>query len=236
LRHSRHYYYLSGRGLGTQNGALHGLQGGKRPDVASPAFQSAEVVRLTDEIIRLAQRTAWSGVNETYMKLESKGDEAFNLIPKELTSAANIHKLGADASRALGNTQNWRKRLWLAKTSLDTSVGAIDHSMLRPITEDLDYIDKNFGSVTIAPRAKSTSKRQREQVKLIAVVLSSDPDQRSPDQLRSIEFAEQEIKKSGSFTGLLPAGYYKLADESFTVENGPTEYTGKRPTNVHWGK
>jgi hypothetical protein len=152
-----------------------------------------------------------------------------------LTSAAAIHQLGAAASRDSGNTQNWRKRLWRAKTSLDTAVGGTNDSLLKPIIEDLENIDKNFGSVTIAPRSKSTSIRQREQLELIAVVLSSDPDLRSQDQLKSIKFATQVIKETGSFAGLLPAGYYKLVDESFTVEKG-TELTRKKPTKVRWGK
>ncbi len=223
------------RGLSGENVALHGLHGGKRPGATSPTTQSAEVVQLTEEIIHLAQRNVWTGVERAYTRLEDKGDEAFNLIPKGLTSAAAIHLLGATASRDSGNTQNWRKRLWRAKTLLDTAVGGTNDSLLKPIVEDLENIDKNFGSVTIAPRSKLTLIRQREQLELIAVVLSSDPDLRSQDQLKSIKFATQVIKETGSFTGLLPAGYYKLVDESFTVEKG-TELTRKKPTKVRWGK
>ncbi len=219
---------------GDENAVLRGF--GKRPEAVSPVTQTAEVARLTDEIIKLAQRNAWTGVERAYKTLESMGDEAFNLIPRGLGGPAAIHKEGANASRSFGDMLNWWKRLWRAKTSLDTAVGGTNDSLLKPILESLEYTNNNFGSVTVAPRSKSTSKKQRAQLKLIAVVLSTAPDLPTPDQLKSIAFAEQIIKETGSFIGLLPAGYYKLADESFTVENGPSEYTGKRPINVLWGK
>ncbi len=54
----------------------------------------------------------------------------------------------------------------------------------------------------------------------------------APDQRKSIETAAEEIKKEGYFTGLLPAGDYKLEDRKFTVIAG----TGKRPLDIRWGK
>jgi len=216
------------RGLGAGIGALHGLKGSKRPDVTSPATQSAEVVRLTEEMTKLAQRNAWTGVERVYKALESLGDEAFNLIPKELTSAAAIHQLGALASSILGETQLSQTRLLRAKRSLEAT-SPIDDAALRQIIDSLDAIEKAYGAVTIAPRSGSTSKKERKQLQLIPVAQPFAPDQR-----RSIEAAAKAIQEKGSFDGLLPVGNYTLADQSFTVNAG-TELTGKRRLNVRWG-
>ena len=241
LRPSQHYYYSSGRGLGAENGALHGSKGGKRPDVASPATQSAEVARLTEEMIRHAGENKWASVDEAYKKVESMGDAAFDLIPKGLASATAIHQLGAQASNLLGETLLYqtrllreKSRLWSLKMSLEG--GPLTDPEFRQIINSLDAIERSlgdiemaYGAVTIAPRSKSTSKKQRAQLELIPVVRPFAPDQR-----RSIEFADKAIKETGSFTGLLPAGNYTLADQSFTVIAG-TELTGKKPKNVRWG-
>ena len=85
------------------------------------------------------------------------GDEAFDLKPKGLTSAAAIHELGAQASSILGETQLYQTRLLRAKRSLDTASGPIDDMSLRPIIESLDAIEKAYGAVAIAPRSEPTS-------------------------------------------------------------------------------
>ena len=126
LRPSQHYYYSSGRGLGAENGALHGSIGGKRPNVPSLAAQAAEVKRLTEEIVRHAGENKWASVDQAYKKLESKGDVAFDLIPKGLASVTAIHQLGAQASNLLGETLLYqtrllreKRRLWSLKMSLE---------------------------------------------------------------------------------------------------------------------
>jgi hypothetical protein len=235
LRPSQYSYYSSGRGLGAEHGALHGSKEGKPPGVASAVTQSAEVVRLTEEMTKLAQRNAWTGVERAYKKLESMGDEAFNLIPKEFTSAAAIHQLGAQASSIFGETQLSQERLLRAKRSLDTAVGGINDPALRQIIDSLDAIEKAYGTVSIAPRSEARSKKELKRLQgrgpeLIPVVQPFAPDQR-----RSIEAASKVIKETGVFTGLLPKGGYTLADQSFTVDAG-TQLTGKKSKDIHWGK
>jgi hypothetical protein len=221
------------QGLGAENGVLHGL--GKRPEVVPQATQSAEVVRLVQEMTTLSQRNAWTGVERAYKMLESMGDEAFSLIPKELASAAVIHQLGAQASSVFGETQLSQARLLRAKRSLDTAVGGINDPMLREIIDSLDAIEKAYGTVSIAPRSEPTSKKELKRLQgrgpeLIPVVQPFAPDQR-----RSIEAASKVIKETGVFTGLLPKGGYTLADQSFTVDAG-TQLTSKKPIDIRWGK
>lgn len=215
------------RRLGAENGLRYGL--GKRPEVVSPAAQAAEVQRLTDEIIKLAHRNAWPGVERTYERLEtiskSMGDEAFDLLP----NAGTIHMQGAEASRMLGRTLLSQTRLLRGKRSLENRVGGTKDPTLAEILDSLEAIEKTYGAVTIAPRSGSTSKKERKQLQLIPIVQPF-----APDQQKSIEVAALVIKDTGSFTGLLPAGNYTLADQSFTVDAG-TEFKGKRPKGVRWG-
>ena len=248
FRPSQHYYYSNGRGLGADYSALHGSKESTCPDVVSPATP-AEVKQLTEEIIMKAQRNAWAGVDEAYKRLESKGDQAFDLIPKGLTSVTEIHKHGAEASKLIGDTLlsqarllREKSRLWSLKMSLEG--GPSNNTGFRKTIDDLGGIDqllgeieKYYGAVTIAPESsKSPSKKQRAQLELLPVVRPMAPDQR-----KSIEFAAGKIKKYGEFKGLLPAGDYtlKLEDRSvtppFTVKAG-TEYRGNKPKDVRWGK
>jgi hypothetical protein len=206
---------------------------GERPDepgLGADATQSAEAIRLAQEITKLAQRNAWTGVERDYTILEKMGDEAFNSIP----SRAAIHQLGAQAAWILGETQLSQTRLLRAKSSLDTTSGSVDDKTLRPIIDSLDAIEKAYGAVTIAPQSPPTSNKERKRLQghgpeLIPVVQPFAPDQR-----RSIETAAKTLKDTGYFTGLLPAGSYTLAGQSLTVNVG-TELTGQRRTNVVWG-
>jgi len=208
--------------------------GGKWPDepyLGADATQSAEVVRLVEEMTKLAQRNAWTGVERDYRTLESMGDEAFNLIPKELSSAASIHQLGAQAASAFGETQLYQTRLWRAKMSLES--GPINDKALQSIIQSLDAIDKAYGTVVIAPQSTPTSNRERKRLQGHGPELMPVVQPFAPDQRRSIETAAKTLKDTGYFTGLLPAGNYTVAGQPFTVTAG-TELTGKRGINVRW--
>ena len=204
--------------------------------VPSPAEQAAEVKRLTEEIIMRAQRNAWKGVDDQYSILESKGDEAFNLIPKE--RAAGIHLKGASASDSLGKIKDKQTRLWRAKESMDNAGVPDTNDTYRTTMNSLAEIDKAYGSVHIAPRTEPTSERERKRLQGRGPELTrvrQTVEQSFPiEGPRSIEFTAQKIRETGYFTGLLPTGSYRLADQSFTVNAG-TELIGKKRTNVFWG-
>ncbi|MBS0153065.1 MAG: hypothetical protein JSS38_00590 [Nitrospira sp.] len=161
------------------------------------------------------------------------GDEAFNLIPRGLGGAVAVHQLGAQASSIFGETQLSQARLLRAKRSVE-NVSPIDDAVLRRIIDSLDAIERAYGAVAIVPRSEPASKQEHKRLQgrgpeLIPVVQPFAPDQR-----RSIETAAKVLKDTGYFTGLLPAGSYTLADQSFTVNAG-TELTGKKRTTVPWG-
>jgi hypothetical protein len=223
------------RGLSGENGVLYGL--GKRPEVMSPAEQSAEVKRLAEEITKLAQRNAWSGVDDAYTKLEDIGDQAFDLIPKGLTTPAAIHASGAQASGALGNRKFMQTRLWRAKKSMEEAGVRVDDDKFKEIIGSLDEIEQTYGAVTVAPRSVPTSKKELKRLQGRGPKLTrvAQPGEQlpKPGELKSIEFADKAIRATGSFDGLLPAGSYMLAGQSFTVNAG-TELTGKRRKNILW--
>jgi hypothetical protein len=191
----------------------------------------SQALRLAEEMIAGAEARAWTRVEAIYRQLESMGDEAFEVIP----NAPKIHCLGAEVADILGQTQLRQTRLVRERDSLEKAGEPINSSAFRKVFEDLDAIEKAYGSVTITPGSKSVSKKRREQVELIPVVLPSTPDQR-----RSIEAATAALKKDGEFNGLLPVGNYTLksgrrpSTQSFTINAG-TELTGKKRITVRWG-
>ena len=223
------------RGLSDGYGALHGLQGDKRPEVVSPATQSAEVHLLKEEMTRLAQRNAWSGVERTYESLEtiskSMGDEAFDLLP----TAGKIHFLAAEAALMLGKTLLSQTRFLRGARSLENRVGMAKDPTFKDIVDSLEAMEKTYGAVTIAPQTEPTSKKERKRLQGRGPALTPVVWPIGPDQRKSIEVAALMIKDTGSFTGLLPAGNYTLADQSYTVDPG-TEYRSKTPTKFRWGK
>ncbi len=64
---------------------------------------AAERVRLEREVVDLARRNAWDGVDRAYREIQRLGG----------TSDAVIHDLGAQASRALGDAWGTYQRLLL---------------------------------------------------------------------------------------------------------------------------
>ncbi len=44
-----------------------------------------------------------------------------------------------------------------------------------------------------------------------------------PDQRAAVEAAQRQLKESGTYTGMLPAGTYTFAGQEFTVTPGPKE-------------
>lgn len=59
----------------------------------APKSQKAEMQRLSEEMIRLAQRNAWTGVERAYQSILGLG------IPPD----GQIHKLAAEAARVSGD-------------------------------------------------------------------------------------------------------------------------------------
>ncbi len=115
------------------------------------AHRAAEAARISDELERLAQRNAWSGVDRLYRKLEALGVDP--------TLEDYMH--GAYAARELGDVLIVRTRLKAAARSHQS----------KEIVEWLWKIDNTYGRVELVsvPQRSTT---------LEAAVMPFDPDQR----------------------------------------------------------
>lgn len=188
-------------------------------------------VQLAEEMKMRKEARAWTKVEEIYKQLESMGDKAFATIP----NVAEIHCIGAEAADIFGQSQNRQTRLVRERDSREKAWESINSEAFREVVEQLDAIEKSYGSVMVTPRSKSVSKKRREQLELVPAVMPPLLEQR-----RTIEAAAAALKAYGEFNGLLPAGAYVLESgkrspaQSFTVNAG-TELAGKKRTIVFWG-
>jgi len=133
-------------------GAVPGLAiGGDKSAEGGEAHRTAEAARISDEMERLAQRKAWSGVDRLYRKLEAL----------EVSPTLEDYMHGAYASRELGDVLTVRTRLKAA---------AREHQS-KEIVEWLWKIDNTYGRVELVsvPQRSTT---------LEAAVMPFDPDQR----------------------------------------------------------
>ena len=211
------------------NDALHRRKNDTEPD--EPSLES-QVVRLKEDIVKLAQKNHWSGVNRTYEQLENLGDEAFKLL--SLAEAGNIHKLGAQAAQVLGDIQQAQTRFFRANIALGSDTGRINDTTLREVLDELSKVDELYGAVRIAPRSEPKSKRKQEKFQGPELMQVQGPSGLQPHLRKSIEFAAEEIRDNGYFTGLIPFGEYRLGDESFTVTAG-TKITDVNVLTILWG-
>jgi hypothetical protein len=113
---------------------------------------NAERMRLEEEMRKLSQRNAWSGVERSYEKLEGMGG---CVLPFD------IHHLGAESARYLGKVWEQYQRLSRAK-ELDPKEVILDGLM---------GIDNNYGRIDI----KGSERRPPE---LTRAAMPFAPDQR----------------------------------------------------------
>lgn len=226
LAHELTHVMQQGSMGATENRNLHRRKNREDSVEASPESLG---VRLAEEIIVGAEKRAWTGVDKKYNELENLGEDAFGSVE----NPAQIHQLGADAARALGHFEEFRIRLLLAKTALDTDIGQIDDTALRNILAELEGIKEFYGAIRIAPRSEPKSKRKKEKLSGPALELIEGPPTFATGILFSIEVANNEITETGYFKGLIPAGEYTLGGMPFTVEKGTTPTDSHVPT-VFW--
>ena len=188
------------------------------------ATGKAEVLRLEEEMKKLAAKNAWSGVARTYESLEKIGDEAFAVA----SNAGGIHMLGAQAARNLGDIRRYKTLLLRAKTSFQAAGGAMDEATLQAVEAELSQIQAAYGVVRIGPRSEPKSEKKKAALRGPELVPATMPF--AQDQRASIEAARQKIAETGYFTGLIPAGDYTLGPESFTV------IAGTEMPSVLWGE
>jgi len=167
--------------------------------VASPAWagatEEAERYRLQQELEKLAKRNAWPGVERTYVALTELG------LPLTLAD----HLLGAQSAIQAGEMLDALTRLQIG---LSEATPDDDPNSSYATAKALkDGFDARYGAIQImlgdcGPILFMPSKPFAEQ------------------ERQAYMRARDKLMKGESFTGLLPAGEYKLDVYSFEVEAG----------------
>jgi hypothetical protein len=165
----------------------------------SPALaaDTAELRRLEDELVKLAQRNTWAGVERTYktlMTLDTK------LSPLD-------HQLAAKAAFANGQTLLAYYRLRRAATA-DPGADPTQIEARDAALAEFSSIDERYRLVSIyaAPGA--------------VPVLYRDAMPFGQEERDAVEAAQAAIRATHSFRGLLPLGNYALDAVKFEVTPG----------------
>lgn len=195
---------------------LHGAQGQagtifRSKDKATES--AAEVERLYGEMMKLATKNAWSGVDRLYRQIEEMDPDAFSAA----RDPANMHFLGSEAARMLGDTARQRDLLLRAHAALsgaDAETGAKQAQF----ESSLGAIEAVYGTVTITPRSGRNAKRQAKNATRPILVRPEMPF--ATDQRSSVEHVIQALDENGEFSGMLVAGEYVLDGVSITVVAG----------------
>ena len=156
---------------------------------------SAEVQRLENELISLAERQHWAGVERTYNRLLEASPDNISY---------DSHRSAADAARNSGDISATLIRLTHAITlyAADPSTDEMDRSLFQEL-------ESQFSDVEITTWPISTAN-----LRYVGVM----PFQ--PDKRLQIERAMAELAENGAFTGMLPNGDYMVDDREFTVVSG----------------
>jgi len=161
-------------------------QGGRAED-------AAEARRLSEELTRLANRNAWSGVGRSYAALRA--------IPgAEVT--VEQHLLGAHAAQAAGDIND----VWLCLNRALAIDPRHENALMWWAT-----LLATYGEVAL-----KVHRRYEEQALLVGQDFAFNPE-----YVRVFQAAQAALDEDRSYTGLLPLGRYQLGHEKFEIIGGP---------------
>ncbi|MEZ4319525.1 MAG: hypothetical protein R3F61_18560 [Myxococcota bacterium] len=173
--------------------------------LAGPSPAEAEVLRLTEEIARLSQKTAWPGVERKYEAL---------LEIKKVRISAETHLHAAHAAQARGDIATANIRANRALTAAES-----DPASVQKASEWLADFLVNYGEASLE----------------LSVAFKGEPTIESRDPVFSpkvrtiLAFASSELSANRVFQGYLPIGRYKVGDEVFDIDGGPARKVFVKP-------
>ena len=162
---------------------------------SASAIDNAEAQRLQVELQRLTVRSAWKGVERTYLRMVSLDVE----LPP------STHLMGAQAARADGELIVCMDRLELAVTTEDQ--GPQEEQAKLDAANQFEHMRQRYGKVEL----KVASGR------LPALVRFEMPF--APEERDLIVSARDDVRKDREYKGLLPVGVYMIDGERFEVQN-----------------
>lgn len=159
--------------------------------------QIAERNRLREEMVDLAQRNAWKGVDRMYVKI----------VEDELGAEPGDHLMGAQASTNLGEILVAIDRLEAA-VKIELPAEGADEDQVKAHGQakaKLDDIFKRYGRVEI--KVGNT--------RLPGLVRFDLPF--GTEERETIQVAREKILEERTYKGLLPVGDYMIDGEKFQV-------------------
>ncbi|MEQ1567647.1 MAG: hypothetical protein ABMA64_18535 [Myxococcota bacterium] len=166
---------------------------------------SAELRRLEDELLKLAQRNTWTGVERTYQRLLDL--EPAPNRPGALVLAPLDHHLGAKAALARGETLLAYYRLRRARGA-EPFGDPVQLEAKESATQELQEIDARYGLVSVYVGEGAVPVLFRE-------VMPFGQEERD-----AIVTAQKKVTETHAFRGLLPAGSYAIDAVKFDVTPG----------------
>ncbi|MEZ4238273.1 MAG: hypothetical protein R3F59_19405 [Myxococcota bacterium] len=167
------------------------------PALAQAAPPSpAEVTRLEDELVKLAQRNTWTGVDRTYRRLLDHGGA---LPPQD-------HYLGAQSALSRGDTLLAWYRLRRAERS-DPGIDTLQREAQEAATREVTAIGERYGLVSIFVGHGAVP------------VLYRDAMPFAQQERDAIIAAQRIISEQRTFRGFLPVGSYAIDAVKFDVQS-----------------
>lgn len=158
----------------------------------------AEALRLSDEIVRLAQKTAWTGVERKYGELESL---------KKVEVSGHVHLLGAQAARQRGDVAAAYVR---AQRALQ--VDPSDQEVVDEASRWLADFLVNYGQVEIQLSVGFKGE---------PTVQALDGAGFNPKIRQSMAVVETHLVRDRHYAGFLPLGRYRIGQTDFDIYGGP---------------
>ena len=181
---------------------------------ASPALAqapSAEQNRLEIELLKLAQRNTWNGVDRTYRKLLDLG---VALPPQD-------HYLAGRAALANGATLLAWYRLRRAERS-DPGVDSAQRDAHEAASQERDAIEARYGMVSIYVGEGAVPVLFRETMPFAL------------QERDAIVTAQRIISEGRAFRGFLPIGSYAIDAVKFEVAPHNTHAAGPEDADEAW--
>ncbi len=160
------------------------------PAHAGKAEQRAEINRLLQEIDKLAEKNAWSGVERAYLKLVS-------LDRRSEKMDHDVHLLGATAAQARGDSWAVYQRL-----------------------ERAQRVESREQTLVWLATLKATNTRVKLEVSPLVrgeLPLETIDAITDPTQVTVLQAAQAALNEKRYFEGLLPMGRYRFGDKRFDL-------------------
>jgi hypothetical protein len=166
------------------------------PQAPAETSADAERRRLEEELVKLAQRNTWVGVERTYQRL----------VALEVALGCQDHYLAAKAALARGDAM----RAWYRYRR---AVGAPaqtpeDEASREPAAAEMTLLESRYGFVSLYVGRNAIPALYRDAMPF------------AQEERDAILAAQSQVTASHAFRGLLPVGGYAIDTVRFEVRGG----------------